>query len=124
MSGTEKRKAKRREIVDQFSFYVCVPKLGYTRHKVKDISEIGIGFEIETLGEFKLQKGEVCELQFYLNQSLHLSLQIEVMRQIDHEATQEVGASFVDQKSNAHATFSTLVKLVDQLSEFAETTPA
>jgi len=124
MSAVEKRKARRREIVEQFSFYVCVPKLGYTRHKVKDISEIGIGFEIETLGEFKLKKGEVCELQFYLNQSLHLSLEIEVMRHVDHDSTQEVGATFANQKSNAHATFSTLVKLVDQLSEYAEVTPA
>lgn len=65
----EKRRAKRRDIVDRFSFYVCIPKLGYTRHRVNDISELGIGFELETLGEFKLTKGEVCELDFYMNQS-------------------------------------------------------
>jgi hypothetical protein len=120
MSNLEKRKTKRREILDRFSFYVCIPRLGYSRHKVKDISELGIGFEIETLGEFKLTTGEVCELQFYLNQSLYLPLQIQVVRQIDRDSTQEVGATFSGQSSNAHATFTTLVKLVDQLGEFAE----
>jgi hypothetical protein len=120
MSTSEKRKAKRREILDRFSFSVCIPKLGYSRHKVKDISELGIGFELETLGEFKLSKGETCELHFYLNQSLFLPLQIEVVRQIDHDATQEVGAVFTVQTSNAQTIFNTLVKLVDQLGEFAE----
>jgi hypothetical protein len=116
----EKRRAKRRDILEKFSFYVCIPKLGYSRHKVNDVSELGIGFEIETLGEFKLNQGEICELQFYMNQSLYLSLHIEVVRQVDHEATQQIGASFVDVQSNPQQTFNTLVKLVDQMSEFGE----
>jgi hypothetical protein len=116
----EKRRAKRRDIVDRFSFYVCIPKLGYTRHKVNDVSELGIGFELETLGEFKLSKGEVCELDFYMNQSLYLPLQIEVMRHVDHETTQLIGAAFVDVQSATQLTFNTLVKLVDQLSEVGE----
>ena len=67
-SGTERRKVKRREIVEKFSFYICVPKLGFTRHQVNDVSEMGIGFLIDTLGEFKLKMDESCDLQFYLNQ--------------------------------------------------------
>ena len=55
-SYTEKRRAKRRGILDRFSFYISIPKLGHSRHKVKDISELGIGFELDTLGEFKLKK--------------------------------------------------------------------
>jgi c-di-GMP-binding flagellar brake protein YcgR len=116
----ERRKARRRNILERFSFYVCVPKLGYTRHKVNDISELGIGFEVETLGEFKLAEGEICELQFYVNQSLFLRLHIEVVRQKEVETTQHIGASFLDVQSNPQVTFNTLVKLVDQLSDFAE----
>ncbi len=116
-TGIERRQAKRRDILEYFSFYICVPKLGFTRHKVNDISEMGIGFLIETLGEFKLQKGEVCDLQFYLNQSLYLSLKIEVMRHVDTPTTQEVGAVFKDMEKKTSETFNTLVKLVDQLSE-------
>ena len=116
----ERRKARRRNILERFSFYVCVPKLGYTRHKVNDISELGIGFEVETLGEFKLAEGEICELQFYVNQSLFLRLHIEVVRQKEIETIQHIGASFLDVQSNPQVTFNTLVKLVDQLSDFAE----
>jgi hypothetical protein len=119
-SYTEKRRAKRRGILDRFSFYISIPKLGHSRHKVKDISELGIGFELDTLGEFKLKKGEICELQFYLNQSLFLPLHIEVVRELDESALQEVGAVFVNVDTPAHQTFNTLVKLVDQLAESIE----
>lgn len=119
-SYTEKRRAKRRGILDRFSFYISIPKLGHSRHKVKDISELGIGFELDTLGEFKLKKGEICELQFYLNQSLFLPLHIEVVRELNESALQEVGAVFVNVDTPAHQTFNTLVKLVDQLAESIE----
>ena len=66
--NNEKRKSKRREILEYFSFYACVPKIGYTRLKVNNVSETGIGFTIETFGEIKLAKDDQCDLQFYLNQ--------------------------------------------------------
>jgi hypothetical protein len=117
---TEKRRAKRRGILERFSFYISIPKLGLARHPVRDISEVGIGFELDTLGEFKLRKGEICELHFYLNQSLCLPLHIEVVREQDGTASQEVGAVFVNVEAPAHQTFNTLVKLVDQLAEFGD----
>jgi hypothetical protein len=117
---SEKRKSRRHEIIDQFSFYVCVPKLGWARHKVSDISDSGIRIEIETLGEFRLALGETTDLLFYMNQSLHLSLQIEVVRQTDHGSVQQVGATFRNPESDEQKTFTTLVKLVDQLSEFGK----
>jgi hypothetical protein len=55
-----------------------------------------------------------------MNQSLYLPLQIEVVRQIDRDTTQLIGASFVDVQSSTQLTFNTLVKLVDQLSEVGE----
>ena len=85
------------------------------------MSELGIGFTIDTLdGEFKLKKDERCELHFYLNQSLYLTLNIQVVRQKDSEQLQENGAVFLDTSSNQHQTFLTLVKLLDQLSDFGE----
>jgi hypothetical protein len=119
-SGAERRRVKRREILENFSFYICIPKLGYTRHKVNDISELGIGFMVETLGEFRLANQETCELQFYLNQSLYLPMQIQVVRAMDRpELIQEVGAIFTEMNDSAHDTFVTLVKLVDQMTETA-----
>jgi len=120
-SGMDRRKVKRRDILERFSFYICVPKLGYTRHKVNDISEMGIGFMLDTLGEFTLANNEECDLQFYLNQSLYLSLRIKVVRSMDRaEMIQEVGAIFTNTTDSTHQTFLTLVKFVDQLSETAE----
>ncbi|MBS1959161.1 MAG: PilZ domain-containing protein [Bdellovibrionales bacterium] len=116
--SSERRKVKRREILEKFSFYICVPKIGFARHKVNDISELGIGFTIETLGgEFKLDAQEQVELHFYLNQSLYLPLKIQVMRRIDGSNTQEVGAVFLDTSTAVHQTFLTLVKFLDQIVE-------
>jgi hypothetical protein len=119
--ASERRRARRRDILDHFSFYISIPKLGHTRHRVKDISEIGIGFDLDTLGEFKLKTGEICELQFYLNQSLFLPLHIEVVRETDGPASQDVGAVFVNVETPAHQTFNTLVHLLDQLTDSVRT---
>jgi len=115
--SSERRKAKRREILEKFSFYICIPKLGFTRHAVNDVSELGIGFTINSLGEFKLKKDEQCQLHLYMNQSLYLPLDIQVVRQQDQEQTQEIGAIFLDTTSDQYETFLTLVKFLDQLSE-------
>ena len=119
MSSAERRKTSRRNILDQFSFYVSVPRLGNNRLKVNDVSEMGIGFVVETLGQFRLEKDEQVDLHFYLNQSLFLPLRIQAVRLQEEGDEQLVGAVFLDTHTNQHATFLTLVKLLDQLSEFA-----
>lgn len=113
---TEKRRAKRREILERFSFFVCIPKLGMARHQVRDVSEAGIGFTLETLGEFKLKTGEECELHFYLNPSLYLPATIRVVRERDSADEQAIGAEFTGPHAGSEA-WTALVKLIDQLSE-------
>ena len=124
MSTTpERRKAKRREILENFSFYIQIPKLGPARHKVHDVSESGIGFVVESLGGvFTLAKDEKVDLHLYLNQSLFLPLKIQVARQEETGETQDVGAVFLDTQSNQYQTFLSLVKFLDQLSEFGQQT--
>ena len=117
----ERRKANRCEILENFSFYIQIPKLGPARHRVQDVSELGIGFIVESLGVFKLATDEECDLHFYLNQSLFLPLKIKVMRQEDQGDTQQVGAVFLDKTSNQYQTLLSLVKFLDQMSEFAQT---
>jgi hypothetical protein len=115
----ERRKAKRRQILEHFSFYIQIPKLGPARHQVLDLSEFGIGFSVESLGGvFTLNHDEKVDLHLYLNQSLFLPLKIQVMRQIQSPETQQVGAVFLDTKSNQYQTYLSLVKFLDQLSEF------
>ncbi len=119
--GPERRKARRREILEHFSFYIQIPKLGPAKHRVQDVSEAGIGFIVESLGGvFTLTKDEKVDLHFYLNQSLFLPLKIQVARQEEKKETQQVGAVFLDTQSNQYQTFLSLVKLLDQLSEFGQ----
>ncbi len=119
MKPEERRKSKRREILEKFSFYVQIPKIGPSRHRVKDVSESGIGFTIDTLGgAFKLEKGETTELHFYLNQSLYLSLMIEVVRHHQIQDELDLGAIILDTKSEQYNTYLTLVKFLDQLGDF------
>jgi hypothetical protein len=113
--NNERRQNSRRAILDHFSFYVSIPKLGGTRLKVMDVSEMGIGFHVSTLGEFRLNPDEICELHFYVNQSLFLPLKIQVARQIDENQLQKIGAVFLDTTTPQHQAFLTLVKLLDQL---------
>lgn len=120
-NAPERRKSKRREILENFSFYIQIPKLGPARHHVHNVSESGIGFIVESLGGvFTLNKDEIVDLRFYLNQSLYLSLKIQVSRQEKKGETQEIGAVFLDTKSNQYQTFLSLVKFLDQITEFAE----
>ncbi len=115
----ERRKSKRRQILEHFSFYIQIPKLGPARHRVLDLSEFGIGFLVESLGGvFTLKHDEKVELHLYLNQSLFLPLNIQVTRQDQSSETQQVGAVFLDTKSNQYQTYLSLVKFLDQLSEF------
>jgi len=120
-NSTERRKSRRREILENFSFYIQIPKLGPARHRVHDVSERGIGFIVESLGGvFTLAKDEKVDLHLYLNQSLFLPLKIQVARQEEKNDTQEVGAVFLDTQSNQYQTFLSLVKFLDQLSEFGQ----
>jgi len=116
----EKRKAKRVAVVEKFAFCVSVPRLGATKLKVIDVSDMGIGFDVDTLGEFRLQKDEKSKLQFYVNQSLYLELEIQVVRLQETDGTQNVGAVFLNTQSATYKTFLTLVSLIDQLAEHGE----
>ena len=121
MNGAERRKSKRRDILENFSFYIQVPKIGPARHRVRDVSEFGVGFSIDTMGGiFKMEKGEVTDLHFYLNQSLYLSLKIEVVRHEQHQDEQTIGAILLDTKSDQYQTYLTLVKFLDQLGDFGQ----
>lgn len=117
----EKRKAERRQILENFSFFVVVPKLGGVKKKLQDLSESGIGFQFDTLGTFSLKQGEEVEIHFYLNQTLFLPLQVRIARvAAQSPEVQEVGCEITSIKTPGYSTFLTLVKLIDQLEVTAE----
>jgi hypothetical protein len=117
----EKRRAERRKILENFSFFVVVPTLGGIKKKLQDLSETGIGFQFDTLGTFSLTQNAEVDIHFYLNQTLFLPLKVRIARLGAHAPeVQEVGCEIISTTSPSYATFLTLVKLIDQLESTAE----
>ena len=119
----EKRKAKRRVMLDSFSFFVVVPKKGTHRLKVEDLSELGLGFCIDESGEahtdFPVKSGDQLEVNLYLNQSLYLPLRAKVVRVEDRNAVRRVGAELSEKDSGAQKALSHFVSFLDQLIDAA-----
>ncbi len=127
MSGkVERRKSQRRPILETFSLFVVVPKKGDHRLQVHDLSDQGVGFDIDTEGEsisdFPLKAGETFELNFYLNQSLYIPLMVKVARIEETGVVRRIGAEFVKKDSKGFQALNAFVKLLDSLLEAAELT--
>src|ERR1700751_1407622 len=80
----ERRRSKRRPILDTFSLFAVVPKKGVHRLQVHDLSDLGMGFDLdidgENFDEFPINPKEKLSVHLYLNQSLYLNLEVQVMR--------------------------------------------
>jgi hypothetical protein len=98
-SGIERRKARRRPILDTFSLFVVLPKKGGHRLKVNDLSDSGISFDFDTEAEeasgSPLKSGETLETHFYLNQSLFIPLSVRIVRLEDRNEVRRVGAELL-----------------------------
>ena len=119
--GKERRKARRRPILDSFSFFVVVNQKGDFRLKVNDLSEGGIGFDFDFEGAspdmFPVKNGEALDLQFHLNQSLYLPLKVKVVRVDDSKVIRRIGAEFVEDSSAGLKALRAILEMIDQVSE-------
>lgn len=124
--GIERRKHRRRPILETFSFFVVVPKKGFHRLAVADVSDSGIGFDFDIGGEsaedFPVVAGEEMAIQFYLNQSLFIPLTVRVMRVDDSQVIRRVGAEFVDTGSRENKALQALLSMIDEISEVVQFT--
>ena len=124
--GRERRGARRRPIMESFSFFVVVPKKGFHKLRVVDISDSGVGFDYDILGEapdaFPVKIGEEFDLQFYLNQSLYIPMKVKVMRVDDSKVIRRIGAEFINSGSPEHQGLISLITMIDQLSEVVQFT--
>lgn len=120
----ERRRSRRRPILDTFSLFVVVPKKGVHRLQVHDLSDLGIGFDLdidgESFDEFPINPKEKLTVQLYLNQSLYLNLDVQVMRIEDSSGVRRVGAEFTDRTSPSHKAFAAFLQMLDLLSETAQ----
>jgi hypothetical protein len=113
----ERRRVQRRPVLDSFSMFVVVPKKGVHRLKVHDISNLGVGFDLDIEGEafedFPVKKAEQFELHLYLNQSLYLPLKVEVVRVENAGMVRRIGAEFVDREGNGYKALQAFVQMID-----------
>lgn len=115
--GADRRRARRRPILESFSLFIVVPKKGVHRLSVHDLSEVGMGFDLDTEGEsvadFPLKTGDLIEVRFYLNQSLYLPLALEVARVDERAGVRKVGAAFKDPKDPSYQGYLAFLKMLD-----------
>lgn len=120
--GIERRRSKRRPILSTFSLFVVLPKKGFHRLMVHDVSDLGIGFDADTEGEetggFPLKVGEPLDLRLYLNQSLYLPLSVRIVRLEERNTIRRVGAA-VDEGDPSFAAFTAFINLLDQVADVA-----
>jgi hypothetical protein len=119
--GAERRKTKRRPVLDTFSLFVVVPKKGMHRLQVHDLSEGGLGFDLdidgENFDEFPAKVGEQIEVHLYLNQSLYLPLAAQIARVEDTKTVRRVGAEIVEKGSPSAKAFAAFLQMLDVVTE-------
>jgi hypothetical protein len=123
-SGIDRRGSKRRPILESFSFFVVVPNKGFHRLRVADLSETGVGFDYDIIGEgeeakeaFPVKIGEAFDLRFYLNQTLFLPMHVRVARIDDSKVIRRIGAEFAVTGTPEHEGLCAILDMIDLLSE-------
>jgi hypothetical protein len=128
--GIERRRTRRRPIIETFSMFCVVPKKGPYRLAIHDVSDHGIGFNLDMDGEdiqgFALKMGEQLDVHFYLNQSLYLPLSVKVARieerndgSPEQGKVRRIGAE-LDAKDPVHAGFAAFLKMLDAIADVAK----
>jgi hypothetical protein len=120
-NNAERRKSRRRPVLETFSLFVVVPKKGPHRLKVYDVSDFGMRFDADTEGEsptdFPIGPSEQIEVHFYLNQSLYLLCDLKVARIENHGAVRRIGAEFNDKSSKSYKAYLSFLQMLDAVLE-------
>ncbi len=123
-SGIDRRGSRRRPILESFSFFVVVPKKGFHRLRVVDLSDTGVGFDYDIIGEMKeafpVASGETFELQFYLNQTLFFPMNVKVARIDDSKVLRRIGAEFTATGTPEHQGLLAVLDMIDKVSEIVQ----
>jgi hypothetical protein len=123
-SGAERRRSKRMDVLDTFSLFVVVPAKGPMRLKVHDISDAGIGFDLDIQEEngamsFEVKAGDEFDVCLYLNQSLYVPLAVTVRRIVTADGVRRAGAEFRGKGSKGHIALLAFLDMLDALSDAA-----
>ncbi|MGK5087802.1 PilZ domain-containing protein [Bdellovibrionota bacterium FG-2] len=119
----ERRRTRRRPVLDTFALFVVVPRKGDYKLKVSDISDLGIGFDFDIEGEststVPVKIGDGIELRLYLNQSLYLPLTVRCVRVEEHPEGRKLGAEFTDKDSKTYQAFLAFIHMLDGILDVA-----
>jgi hypothetical protein len=123
----ERRKSKRRKVLEAFSIFIMVPKKGYHQLKIRDISESGIGFDLDIEGETPLQYpaqvGDTIDFRFYINHSLSFPLSTKIVRITEKELGRHVGTEFQDKQSPSYQALVALLYFLDSVIDVIQIDP-
>ncbi len=112
----ERRRVKRTILTEFIGATVVVPTQGLLRISLYDISEDGIGFDMElTAGSF--QVGEEVAMRVYLNNQTYFPFTVRVthVKELLVESVYRLGARFVTDTVNKDALFH-FVKFIEHVS--------
>ncbi len=120
----DRRSARRRPILATFAVFVVIPKKGLHRLEVRDMSENGIGFDVDIEGEsvtdFPIKIGDSIDFRFYLNHSLFIPMKIKIRRIEDHPMGRRAGAEFLEKRSPSHKAFLGFLNLLDHMVDVVQ----
>ena len=122
----ERRRSKRRPILESFSLAVVLKNKSDLKLTVLDISDHGLAFEIdidgEALSEYTPRANDTLSISLYLNQTLYIPLKIKVIRVSKTKENRSIGGEFLDQKGKSHLALLGFLETIDRLVEVAEIT--
>lgn len=120
----ERRRSRRRPVLSTFSIFIVIPKKGIHRLMVHDISELGMGFDLdiegEPAGDYPAQIGDTVDFRFYLNSTLFIPLSIQITRLEETSLKRRVGAEFKDLSSPNYNAFLNFLQLLDKIVDFVQ----
>jgi hypothetical protein len=114
--------------MDTFSLFVVVPKKGPHKLGVRDVSDLGMRFDIEleseVPGEFAIQVGDTLDIELYLNQTLSLPLKVQVVRfaGAKDSGPRQIGVALTDLYAPSYRAFAAFIQLLDAVSESQQAT--
>ncbi len=127
--GADRRRANRMAVVDTFSLFAVVPAKGPHRLKLNDMSDAGLGFDLdieeeEGSGGFDVEIGTPLEIHLYMNQSLYLPLSVQIRRIVQKNGVRQIGAELTSRSSKGYLALIAFLDMLDALGEGAQVVKA
>ena len=115
-SGIERRKSKRKSVLDSFHVFLVLNSNGSRKFYLKDVSEGGLGFYADQNDTFKVSS--TVKGYFYLNSNLRIPLKFKIAHAFLENEKVLIGCEFVDKKTAGYKTFLKFLEFLDHLEEF------